>query len=227
MIEAMTAPIEDVNARCVLDAWRLHESELLAFLQHRSGNRDEAEDLLQEVFAKALLQGRAFCSLENPRAWLFQVARNAHVDRFRLAKSNVELPENLAQPVEEQPAIEKLTECLPRVLSEMSDEDREIITMCDMEGMGQQALCRHEGHHASRGKGPHPARPAPPAQFSRREMPGELRRARAGLLPRFPRSLLSPCSPAGLAKHLFAASFVSLTGAMFFAPTRYRMEHRA
>jgi RNA polymerase sigma-70 factor (ECF subfamily) len=139
MIEAMTAPIEDVNARCVLDAWRQHEGELLGYLLHRLGNRDEAEDLLQEVFAKALLQGRAFCSLENPRAWLFQVARNAHVDRLRLAKSNVELPENLAQPAEEQPAIEKLTECLPRVLSEMSDEDREIITMCDVEGLSQQA----------------------------------------------------------------------------------------
>jgi RNA polymerase sigma-70 factor, ECF subfamily len=47
------------------------------------GNHQDAEDLLQNVFLKALRQGRRFCSVENGRAWLFQVARNALADGLR------------------------------------------------------------------------------------------------------------------------------------------------
>jgi RNA polymerase sigma-70 factor (ECF subfamily) len=39
--------------------------------------------VLQDVFLKALRAGQNFCMLDNPRAWLFQVARNALVDRLR------------------------------------------------------------------------------------------------------------------------------------------------
>jgi RNA polymerase sigma-70 factor (ECF subfamily) len=133
------------DARCVLEAWRLHERELLAFLAGRSRSRDEAEDILQETFAKALLQGRRFCALDNPRAWLFRVARNALVDRARLAHPTMELPENLAEEPQERPAVEALAECLPRALSELAEGDREIITACDVEGLGQQAYAGRKG----------------------------------------------------------------------------------
>jgi len=71
---------------CLPDAWQAYEKALLAFLLHRTSDPDAAEDLLQEVFLKALRQGQAFCALDNPRAWLFQVARHAVIDRARLSK---------------------------------------------------------------------------------------------------------------------------------------------
>ncbi len=137
------APRED--ARCVLEAWRAHERELLAFLVHRSGEAALAEDVLQDVFAKALLQGRHFCSLDNPRAWLFQVARHALVDKARLAKPTTELPESLAAPVEERAPVEALAECLPRALAELPEEDRDILTRCDVEGLAQKAYADGKG----------------------------------------------------------------------------------
>jgi RNA polymerase sigma-70 factor (ECF subfamily) len=39
-------------------------------------------------------QGQGFCALENPRAWLFQVARHALIDAARLTKPQVELPKD-------------------------------------------------------------------------------------------------------------------------------------
>jgi hypothetical protein len=63
---------------CVIRAWRAHESELQNYLHHRMGDSQLAVDLLQDVFVKAMQQGNGFCNLDNPRAWLFQVARNAH-----------------------------------------------------------------------------------------------------------------------------------------------------
>ncbi len=131
--------------RCVTDAWRRHEAELRRFLRHRHGDAAGAEDLLQEVFLRALGQGRGFCTVANPRAWLFQVARNLLVDRLRLAKPEVPLPEDLAEVPVAPPAVDALSACLPRVLAELSAEDREAITLCDLEGLTRQAFAERLG----------------------------------------------------------------------------------
>ena len=68
---------------CVTAAWRAHEGELHGFLRHRMADTAAADDVLQDVFLKAMRAGRGFCTLDDPRAWLFQVARNALVDRMR------------------------------------------------------------------------------------------------------------------------------------------------
>lgn len=123
---------------CHNKAWRLHKTEIRGFLQHRLGSYAEADDLLQDIFLKALLQGKDFCALGNPRAWLFHVARNLLVDHLRLTKEQVPLPDDLC--AESEPVFEPLdvlTHCLPRVLSELSPEDREAITLCDLQGVTQ------------------------------------------------------------------------------------------
>jgi RNA polymerase sigma-70 factor (ECF subfamily) len=128
---------------CVIQAWHAHEAELLGFLRHHY--REGAEDLLQEVFLKALAQGDAFCVLGNRRAWLFQVARNLIVDRLRTTRANVPLPEDLHAETEEAKPVDALSECLPRVLAELSAEDREAITLCDLGGFTQQAYATRLG----------------------------------------------------------------------------------
>lgn len=126
---------------CLLGAWSATEAELRGYLRHRMGHQEDVEDLLQEVFIKALRQDSRFCQIENPRAWLFQVARNALADRLRVARDHIALPDDLAiQKPEQPPLVDDLTQCLPRVLSELSDEDRLAITLCDIEGRSQQDL---------------------------------------------------------------------------------------
>ena len=44
---------------------------------------DQADDLLHDVFLKACQQGEAFCAVGQPRAWLFEVARNTFLDHCR------------------------------------------------------------------------------------------------------------------------------------------------
>lgn len=134
---------------CLLKAWDQHEAELRGFLRHRLATPADADDVLQEVFIKLLRQQAAFCRVEDPRAWLFQVARNALIDRSRSADEQrvfVELPEDLAEPgSDEIPAVDRLSQCLPRVLAELSAEDRLAITLCDIEGLTQQALAERLG----------------------------------------------------------------------------------
>ena len=122
---------------CLSNAWTRHTPELRAWLRRRLANPQEADDLLQDLFLKALRQGERFCAIENARAWLFEVARNRLADHLRVARHSVELPDDLAAPVVEAAPVDTLTACLPRVLSELSAQDREAITLCDLQGMAQ------------------------------------------------------------------------------------------
>jgi len=132
--------------KCVHDAWQAHESELLRFIRSRIGNPDEARDLLQEIFLRALRQPNGLCDVGNPRAWLFQVTRHLLIDRYRLGKDEVSLDEELAAPAPTAPTpVDALADCLPRVLAELSAEDREAITRCDIEGLTQQAYATLHG----------------------------------------------------------------------------------
>lgn len=135
-----------VTPPCLLKAWANHMAELRGYLRHRSGLGEEADDLLQEVFIKALRQDILFCAIENPRAWLFQVARNTLADHLRCARAFIPLPEDVPAPIaDDHPVVDDLSQCLPRVLSELSAADRLAITLCDIEGYSQQVLADHLG----------------------------------------------------------------------------------
>lgn len=135
-----------MSVPCLRAALAAHEGELRGYLRHRLGRPEDADDLLQEVFVKALRQDRRFCAIENPRAWLFQVARNALADHLRCARKHIALPDDVPAPTEEaHPVVDDLSQCLPRVLSELSAADRLAITFCDIEGRTQQELADHLG----------------------------------------------------------------------------------
>ena len=120
---------------CVLRAWASHEAELKGYLARQTADVDAADDLLQEVFLKAIRQGRDFCTLDNARAWLFQVARNALVDLARAKRPHAELDDNVAAPsAEERAAVDALDDCLLRTLQTLDEADRDIVQACDLDG---------------------------------------------------------------------------------------------
>ena len=131
---------------CLLAAWSSCEAELRRYLRHRLAQADDADELLQEVFIKAWQQEEGFCAIDNRRAWLFRVTRNALADRLRTSREQVAVPEDLAAPaIETAPAVDELSQCLPRVLAELSPADRLAITLCDIGGASQQQLADQLG----------------------------------------------------------------------------------
>lgn len=137
---------------CLITAWTANEAEIKGWLRHRLGNQAEADDVLQDLFLKALRQGERFCSVHNARAWLFEVARNTLADRLRVSRTMVELPDDLALPMDEPDTVDTLTACLPRVLSELSEDDREAITLCDLQGLAQADFAANKGLSLSAAK---------------------------------------------------------------------------
>jgi RNA polymerase sigma-70 factor (ECF subfamily) len=128
---------------CVLTAWNAHEEQLRAYLVRRMRDPYAADDLLQEVFLKSLRPGKGFCDLGNPRAWLFEVARNALLDLARAIKNIVELPDDLAAPDESERApVEDLAAFLQRSLAELAPTDCEVLVQCDLKGVRQAVYAK-------------------------------------------------------------------------------------
>jgi RNA polymerase sigma-70 factor (ECF subfamily) len=143
MLNSMSTPqlIDGDHFSCVALAWQAHEGELRGYLRHQLADTDAADDVLQDVFVKAVNQGQGFCTVDNPRAWLFQVARNVLVDRARRTRPVEPLSDELEAPEPESTAaVDELTGCLSRCMDALSAEDAEILRSCDLEGQTTRAF---------------------------------------------------------------------------------------
>jgi RNA polymerase sigma-70 factor (ECF subfamily) len=78
-----------------------YEAHLFGFIRAHLGDSAEAEDVLHEAFM-AVLKGRDRPS--SVRAWLFQVARNACLNRLRSRKRATTALEQVAEPTPAEPS---------------------------------------------------------------------------------------------------------------------------
>lgn len=133
----------------LLSTWNRHEAELRGWLKTHAPVPGEVDDILQDVFIKTLNQGDRWVEIQQPRAWLFEVTRNTLTDRLRARHRNVPLPDDLEEIPAPQPqtdAVDAMASvCLPRVLSELDAQDREIIELCDLNGMDQASYANLKG----------------------------------------------------------------------------------
>jgi RNA polymerase sigma-70 factor, ECF subfamily len=130
--------------KCITQAWDQYESELRLFLHGRLKDHYVAEDLLHDVFLKAINEGQAFCNLDNTRAWLYRVTRNRLTDYQRTHKPHEMVSDQLPEPDKYSAPLVHLSQCLPAALKSLSSEDREIIELCDLEGLNQAEYARRK-----------------------------------------------------------------------------------
>jgi RNA polymerase sigma-70 factor, ECF subfamily len=64
--------------------------------RHLAGSREEAEDLMQEAYARAFRSWRSFTPGTNLRAWLLRILTNLNIDRGRKKQRTPDI-----QPLEE------------------------------------------------------------------------------------------------------------------------------
>src|ERR1700716_1462477 len=64
-----------------------YQSRLLSFCRHMLASREDAEDVLQEVFAAAYNAVLADERAINARPWLYRIARNRSLNHLRRASA--------------------------------------------------------------------------------------------------------------------------------------------
>jgi RNA polymerase sigma factor (sigma-70 family) len=69
--------------RRIAETVERERGRLRNFIRKRVANREDVEDLLQDVFFELVEAYRLMKPIEEVGAWLFRIARNRIVDRFR------------------------------------------------------------------------------------------------------------------------------------------------
>lgn len=119
-----------------------HIADLRRYARALLGDLNEADDLVQECLVRALARPHFWQRIRDPRAYLFAILHNAHVDRLssqRRAGNPIQLDHVAARlsHAAPQPASLELRD-LARALAMLAPEQREIVLLVGLEGMSYQ-----------------------------------------------------------------------------------------
>ena len=116
-----------------------HNRPLFRFFLHLTGTQEASEDLVQETFFRILKYRHTYQTGNGFRGWLYQIARNTHIDYAAKHKAEVAMPEDAEGRTVEFRSPEALPEdqvrrkqeavLLRRALAALSAEKREVLVM--------------------------------------------------------------------------------------------------
>lgn len=125
---------------------------LYNFAHWLTQNREEAEDLVQETYVKALKGFSSFQPGTNFRAWMYRILRNAFLTSRAGLKTAVPLDDDeaqLAAVTEHTPEsllLQRLDQqLLQRALEAMPVAYREVLLLCEVEEMSYQEIATTVG----------------------------------------------------------------------------------
>jgi RNA polymerase sigma-70 factor (sigma-E family) len=123
---------EELEAHeAVRQAYQAHYRRLVAALYALTGDHAEAQDLVQEAYARALARPRQFLDVADPEAWLRTVAMNLARTKWRRRRLFDTLVRSgrVARPVESVPGLDPNRVALVAALQRLSQATRETIVL--------------------------------------------------------------------------------------------------
>ena len=121
--------------------------QLRSFLRRHVSDASVADDLLQDIFVKALQSHRSGKTIANVTAWLYTAARTTVIDHYRAqAEPHVELDES--HWISEENELElhsKLALCLRPFAEQLAPIYRDSLLASELDGIGMRELAEREG----------------------------------------------------------------------------------
>lgn len=160
MDDVLGVTTETGQNRRISEVIQRERRRLLSFIKQRVGDEGDAEDILQDVFFELVEAYRLMKPIEQVGAWLYRVARNRIIDRFRKKRPASEVPLNAAE--EDTLVLEELLpspdagpeaiyarsvllEELAEALEELPKEQRDVFVAHEMDGRSFKQLAAETG----------------------------------------------------------------------------------
>ncbi len=157
----LPGPSRTGQNRRISDVIQAERRRLFHFIKKHVDDESDAEDILQDVFYELTEAYRLMKPIEQVGAWLFRVARNRIVDRFRKRRrgssevslnaaddDGLSLEDLLPSPdagPEAQFARSVLLEELDEALEELPGEQRDVFIAHEIEGRSFKELAEETG----------------------------------------------------------------------------------
>ncbi len=125
-------------------------SEFLRFLSRRTRSIEEAEDILQDFYLKAIRSARTIKDPGALKGWLAQVLRRTLADYYRRASvrkaalQRLEVSEGSAMLVDDD-ADRAVCNCLYRILPAMPSEYSQLLWQIDLLGQSRSRVAKRLG----------------------------------------------------------------------------------
>jgi len=112
-----------------------------------AGNRDDADDLVQDTLERAWSRASLWRGVADMRGWLFSIMHNLHVDALRRGRlATVPLSEDTPEGIAPPPQAERLAVLdLQAALDRLPLEQREVLLLVALEDMAYADIARTLG----------------------------------------------------------------------------------
>lgn len=125
-------------------SWEEFSNQLLGFIITKIHHKEDAEDILQEVYLKSIQNIDKLSVNSNLNAWLYIVTRNAINDYFRKkngpTSTDHSFPMDLIAEDSTQLSIKDSFCCLEPHINELPEKYKEVILLSEIEGLKHQDI---------------------------------------------------------------------------------------
>ena len=148
----------------IRDTVKKERGRLLDFIRKRVSSEEDAEDILQDVFFELVETYRLMKPVEKVASWMFTVARNKIIDRYRKKKpvslesqmgfsseeegerlNFEELLEDYSESADSELIRNIILEALEEALEELPAEQREVFLLHEVEDRSFQEISELSG----------------------------------------------------------------------------------
>lgn len=142
----------------ITETFNKEKARLRSFIRNKVPNAGDADDILQDVFYEFVSAYRLPEPLEQVGAWLYRVARNRIIDRFRKQKQEVTLDlddedalwlESILSIENETPATlyerKQLVEQVIATLNQLPVEQRQVFIAHELDGKSFKQIASETG----------------------------------------------------------------------------------
>jgi RNA polymerase sigma-70 factor, ECF subfamily len=126
--------------------WRENHDQLFAFIYKRIKNKEESEDILQEVFIKILSKIGTLKERSKLQSWVYQMTRNAIIDYIRKKKfQELEAEIKEIEDSTDENAMNEATSWIGKYLDDLPENYREAVVLYEMKGLSQKEIAGQLG----------------------------------------------------------------------------------